>query len=84
MVTQLRRAAARAHDLACEIHAFKIDDTARVLATEAIHAFNSIAGIEGGFTLSTNANNEPVSELGFNTQTSRVLQQAGMTTLSML
>lgn len=84
MVKQLRRAAARAHDLASDIHTSEVDDTARALATEAIHAFNSIAGIEGGFTLSANANDDPVSELGFNTRTSRVLQQAGITTLSML
>lgn len=84
MVKQLRRFAARAHDLASEIHTSEVDETARALATEAIHAFNSIAGIEGGFTLSANANDEPVSELGFNTRTSRVLQQAGITTLSML
>ncbi len=84
MVKQLRRAAARAHDLAREIHTSEVDETARALATEAIHAFTSIAGIEGGFTLSANANDEPVSELGFNTRTSHVLQQAGMTTLSMV
>lgn len=84
MVKHLRRVAARAQDLAHEIHASEVDDTARAIATEAIHAFSSIAGIEGGFTLNANANDDPVSELGFNTRTSRVLQQAGVTTLSML
>ncbi len=72
MVTQLRRAAARAHDRAREIHTAEVDETARALATEAIHAFNSIAGIEGGFTLSANVSDNPVSELGFNTRPSRV------------
>ncbi len=84
MVKQLRRVAARAHDLAHQIHTSEVDDTARAIATEAIHAFSSIAGIEGGFTLSVNAKDEPVSELGFKTRTSRVLQQAGVMTLSML
>ncbi len=51
MVKQLRRVAARAQDLASEIHASEVDDTARAIATEAIHAFSSIAGIKGGFTL---------------------------------
>jgi len=72
MVKQLRHVAARAHDLAREMHTSEVDDTARSLATEAMHAFSSIAGIEGGLTLSANANDEPVSERGFNTRTSRV------------
>ncbi len=84
MVKQLRRVAARVHDLASEIHTSEVDDTARAIATEAIHAFSSIAGIEGGFTLSANALDEPVSDLGFTTRTCRVLQKAGITTLSML
>ncbi len=70
MVKQLRRVATRVHDLADEIHASEVDDTARAIATEAIHAFSSIAGIEGGFTLSAHANDEPVSELGFKTRSS--------------
>lgn len=84
MVKQLRRVVTRVHDLAGEIHASEVDETARAIATEAIHAFSSIAGIEGGFTLSANTNDESVSELGFTTRTCRVLQKAGINTLSML
>lgn len=84
MVKQLRRVVTRVHDLAGEIHASEVDDTARAMATEAIHAFSAIAGIEGGFTLSPNANDDPVSELGFKTRTYHILQKAGISTLSML
>ena len=84
MVKQLKRVVTRVHDLAGEIHASDVDDTARAMATEAIHAFSAIAGIEGGFTLRARTHDEPVSELGFNTRTCRVLQKAGITTLSML
>ena len=84
MVKQLRRVVTRVHDLADEIHASEVDETARAIATEAIHAFRSIAGIEGGFTLRAKTNDESVSELGFTTRTCRVLQKAGITTLSML
>jgi hypothetical protein len=84
MGKQLRQVAARGHDLADEIHASEVDETARAIATEAIHAFSSIAGIEGGFTLSANAHDDPVSELGFTTRICRGLQKAGINTLSML
>jgi hypothetical protein len=84
MVKQLRRVVTRVHDLAGDIHASEVDDTARAMATEAIHAFSSIAGTEGGFTLRAKTTDESVSELGFNTRTCRVLQKAGITTLSML
>ena len=84
MVKQLRGVATRANDLANEIHTSEVDETARAIATEAINAFSSIAGIEGGFTLSANAIDEPVTELGLKTRTCRVLDKAGITTLSML
>jgi len=56
--------------------------TARVhdLADE-IHA---IAGIEGGFTLCARTDDASVNQLGLTTRTCRVLQKAGITTLSML
>ena len=84
MVKQLQKVATRAHDLANEIHASEVDETARAIATEAIHAFSSIAGIEGGFTLSANAIDESVTELGLKTRTCRALLKANITTLSML
>ena len=84
MVKQLRRVAAQVHDLADEIHTSEVDDTTRAIATEAIHAFSSIAGIEGGFTLSAKANDEHVTELGFKTRTCRVLEKAGISRLSTL
>lgn len=84
MVKQLRQAATRVHDLVEDMHASEVDDTARAIATEAIHAFSSLAGVEGGFTLSANVPDESLSELGFKTRTSRVLQKAGISTLSML
>jgi DNA-directed RNA polymerase alpha subunit len=61
-----------------------VDDTARAIATDVIHAFSSLAGIEGGFTLKAATADVAVGELGFTTRTTRVLQKAGITTLSML
>lgn len=84
MVKQLRQVTMRVHDLVENMHASEVDDTARAIATEAIQAFSSLAGIEGGFTLSANAPDESITELGFKTRTSRVLQKAGISTLSML
>jgi hypothetical protein len=84
MVKQLRQVATRVHDLVNDIHASEVDETTRAIATEAIHAFSALAGIEHGFTLSAHAKDEPVSELGFKTRTCRVLQKAGISTLSML
>jgi transposase len=84
MIKQLRQVTTRVHDLVEGIHRSEVDDTARAIATEAIHAFSSLAGIEGGFTLNATTSDESVSDLGFNTRTSRVLQKAGITTLSML
>ena len=60
------------------------NDTARAIATVVIHAFSSLAGIEGGFTLKATTTDVTVEELDFTTRTTRVLQKAGITTLSML
>jgi len=84
MLTQLKRGTARVHDLADEIHASEVDHTARAIVTEAINAFSSIAGIEGGFTLCARTDDASVNQLGLTTRTCRVLQKAGITTLSML
>jgi transposase len=84
VVKQLRRVSTRVHDLVAEIHQTEVDDTARAIATDVIHAFSSLAGIEGGFTLKATTTDVTVEELGFSTRTVRVLQKAGITTLSML
>ncbi len=84
VVKQLRQVTTRVQDLVDNIHRSEVDDTARAIATEAIHAFSSIAGIEGGFTLNAATADVPVSTLGFTTRTSRVLTKAGITTLSIL
>lgn len=84
VVKRLRQVSTRVHDLVEEIHHTEVDDTARAIATDVIHAFSSLAGIEGGFTLKATTTDVAVSELGFTTRTSRVLQEAGITTLSML
>ncbi len=67
-----------------EIHQTEVDDTARAIATDVIHAFSSLAGIESGFTLKATTADVAVGELGFTTRTTRVLQKANITTLSML
>ncbi len=84
MVKRLKQVATRVHDLANEIHASEIDESARVLATEAIHALSSIAGIEGCFTLNAGVKDSPVSELGFKRRTCNILFKAGITSFSML
>ena len=65
------------------VHGGKVKND-RIDSKKIANAFSSIAGIEGGFTLSANANDEPVSELGFKTRTYHILQKAGISTLSML
>ncbi len=84
MLTQLKRVAARVHDLADEIPPAEVDNTARAIVTEAINAFSSIAGIEGGFTLCARTDDASINQLGFSTRTCRVLQKAGITMLSMV
>lgn len=84
VVKQLRHVSTRIHDLVEDIHHSEVDDTARAIATDVIHAFSSLAGIEGGFTLKATTADVAVSELGFSTRTTRVFQKAGITTLSML
>ena len=49
-----------------------------------MHAFSSIAGIEGGFTLNATTADEPITALGLKTRTVHVLLNAGISTLSML
>ncbi len=84
VVKQLRHVTTRIHDLVGTIHPSDVDDTARALATEAMHAFSSIAGIEGGFMLNATTADEPMTALGFKTRTTHVLCDAGIATLSML
>lgn len=84
VVKQLRQVTTRVYDLVETIQASDVDDTARAIATEAIHAFSSIAGIEGGFTLNATTADEPITALGFKTRTAHVLLNAGISTLSML
>ncbi len=84
VVKRLRHVSTRVHDLVKEIHQTEVDDTARAIATDVIHAFSSLAGIESGFTLKATTADVAVEELGFTTRTTRVLQQASITTLSML
>ena len=84
MLKQLKSVVNRVHDLADEMHASEIDDTARAVATEAIHAFRSLTGTEEGFTLCATTTDESVNQLGFNTRTCRVLEKADIHTLSML
>jgi DNA-directed RNA polymerase alpha subunit len=84
VVKQLRQVTTRVYDLVETIQASDVDDTARAIATEAMHAFSSIAGIEGGFTLNATTADEPIAALGFTTRTTHVLLKAGISTLSML
>lgn len=84
VVKRLRQVSTRVHDLVEEIHHTEVDDTARAIATDVIHVFSSLAGIEGGFTLKAATADVAVSDLGFTTRTTRVLQKAGITTFSML
>jgi hypothetical protein len=84
VVKRLRQVSTRVHDLVEEIHHTEVDDTARAIATDVIHAFSSLAGIEGGFTLKAATADVAVSDLGFTTRTTGVLQKAGITTFSML
>ncbi|ETR70803.1 MAG: hypothetical protein OMM_08543, partial [Candidatus Magnetoglobus multicellularis str. Araruama] len=70
--------------LAHEIHASEIDESARIIATEAIHALSSIAGIEGNFTLNSGVQDRPISELGFKRRTCNILLKAGIISFSML
>jgi hypothetical protein len=84
VVKQLRQVTTRVYDLVETIQASDVDDTARAIATEAMHAFSSIAGVEGGFTLNATTADEPITALGLKTRTARVLLKAGISTLSML
>ena len=84
MVKRLNQIATRAQDLASEIHASEIDESARVIAIEAIHALSSIAGVEGSFTLNSGVQDRPISELGFKRRTCNILHKAGITSFSML
>lgn len=84
VVKRLRQVSTRVHDLVEEIHQAEVDDTARAIATDVIHAFSSLAGIEGGFTLKATTVDVAVGELGVTTRTTRVLQKTSITTLSML
>ena len=79
MVKHLRQVSTRVHDLVEDIHHSEVDNTARAIATEVIHAFSSLAEIEGGFTLKATTADVVVSELGFSTRTTCVLQKAGIT-----
>jgi hypothetical protein len=84
VVKRLRQVSMRVHDLVEEIHQAEVDETARAIATDVIHAFSSLAGIEGGFTLKATTTDVAVGELGLTTRSTRVLQKADITTLSML
>ena len=83
-IKQLKNVATRANNIATEIHKSKVDDTTKAIATEAINALSSIAGIEGGFTLNSNITDLPVTELGFKTRTTNILLKANITNFSML
>lgn len=63
MEKRLKQVATCVQDLAHEIHASEIDESARIIATEAIHALSSIAGVEGNFTLNSGVQDRPISEL---------------------
>ncbi|ETR68335.1 MAG: transposase IS116/IS110/IS902 family protein [Candidatus Magnetoglobus multicellularis str. Araruama] len=84
MEKRLKQVATRVQDLAHEIHASEIDESARIIATEAIHALSSIAGIEGNFTLNSGVQDRPISELGFKRRTCNILLKAGIISFSML
>ena len=84
MVKQLRQVSTQVHDLVVAMHQSDIDETAKTIATDVIHAFSSLAGIECGFTLQATTTDVAVSDLGFSTRTTRVLEKAGIATLSML
>jgi len=84
MVKQLRQVSTRIHELVEDIHHAAVDDTARAIATDVIHAFSPLAGIEGGFTLKATTTDVAVEELGFTSRTARVFHKAGITTLRML
>lgn len=84
MVKQLKQVATRVQDLANEMHDSEVDDSARVHASEAIHALSAIAGIEGSFTLNIGVHDKPISELGFKKRVCNILLNAGITNFSML
>jgi hypothetical protein len=84
MLKQLKLVVHRVHDLTNEMHVSELDDTARAVVTEAIHAFRALAGVERGFTLCPTATDESIDQLGFSTPTCRILQKGGIHTLSMV
>jgi hypothetical protein len=84
MVKQLRQVSTRVRDLVEAMHQSEVNDTARTIATDVIHAVSSLAGIECGFTLTAMTDDVAVSQLGFRTRTARVLEKEGISTLSML
>jgi len=84
MVKRLKQVATRAQDLANEIHTSEVNESARVHATEAIHALSAIAGVEGCFTLNTGVQDKDISELGLKRRTCNNLLRAGISNFSML
>jgi transposase len=84
MLKQLKLVVHRVHDLANDMHVSELDDTARAVVTEAIHAFRTLSGIEGGFTLCPTTTDESIDRLGFSKRTCHLLQKGGIHTLSML
>ena len=84
MLKQLKLVVHRVHDLTNEMHVSELDEMARAVITEALHAFRALTGVERGFTLCPTATDESVDRLGFSTRTCHLLQKGGIQTLSML
>jgi hypothetical protein len=84
MVKKLKQVSRRINEIVHEIHVSEVDESAKIVVSEAIQGLSSIVGIGGAYSLNPNIKDKPITEFGFKKRICSVLTNAGIINFSML